>query len=120
AQVLCAPGIPPATWSRHASAYYAEALGLEGEMLPPRLAVPIQPMNCDVVLHPGSGSPRKNWPMEQYAALAQLLEGQGLRVGWSLGPAEEHLLPPAGARRLAAESLTHLGRMLAGARAYVG
>lgn len=119
-QVLCAPGIPPASWDRHASEYYAETLGLAVPVQSPQLALPAEPSGCDVVLHPGSGSPNKNWPMDRYAALAQKLERRGLRVAWSLGPAEEHLLPPNGAMRLAPESLVHLGRILARARGYVG
>jgi ADP-heptose:LPS heptosyltransferase len=33
-----------------------------------------------VVLHPGSGDDRKDWPVSQWIALAKLLEADGLRV----------------------------------------
>lgn len=52
-----------------------------------------------LVLAPGSGSPRKNWPLEQYAALARLLpENAGLTI--LMGPAEMERQLPECWRRL--------------------
>jgi ADP-heptose:LPS heptosyltransferase len=44
-----------------------------------------------VFIHPGSGSPRKNWPLERFAALARRLLGAGMRPEFVLGPAEGRL-----------------------------
>ncbi len=44
-----------------------------------------------VALHPGSGSPTKNWPLAGFEALAAELERRGERVAWVAGPAEEDL-----------------------------
>jgi heptosyltransferase III len=40
------------------------------------------------LLHPGSGSPSKNWPAERFAALATQLLGRGCPVRLLLGPAD--------------------------------
>lgn len=50
-----------------------------------------------IAIFPGSGSPAKNWPVEQFAALAKRL-GEETRVLFVLGPAEaglERRLPQA-------------------------
>lgn len=42
-----------------------------------------------ILLHPGSGSPRKNWPPERFADLARhLVRERGRQVGLLLGPAD--------------------------------
>ncbi len=41
------------------------------------------------VLHPGSGSARKNWPARRFIAVAHELEGKGLSIAWIAGPTEE-------------------------------
>jgi ADP-heptose:LPS heptosyltransferase len=41
-----------------------------------------------VAYHPGSGSPRKNWPVAQFAAVAARLAAHGLRPMLLAGPAE--------------------------------
>ncbi len=43
-------------------------------------------------LHPGSGSPGKNWPLERFMSVAERLASAGLRVLWVVGPADEPLL----------------------------
>ncbi len=42
-----------------------------------------------VVLHPGSGSPKKNWPLISFLELADRLSRNGRKVAWVVGPAEE-------------------------------
>ena len=80
--------MPPADWTAHVMDYMARqcrATGLEMEYLEPHL----YPAERDawwaerymrvigaghaplLGLHPGSGSPRKNWPARRYAAVAQ-------------------------------------------------
>jgi ADP-heptose:LPS heptosyltransferase len=45
------------------------------------------------LLHPGAGSPRKRWPLENFLALAQRLRARGWQTGFMIGPAEDDLLP---------------------------
>lgn len=82
-----------------------------------------------VALHPGSGSPAKNWPAERWAALAaDLLQEEGnLRVAIIGGEADAESLGPLRGfsrheRVLWWENLplTGLAARLAGARAYLG
>ena len=42
-----------------------------------------------VAVHPGSGGPRKNWPPERFAAVADRLAEAGARVLLVAGPADE-------------------------------
>jgi len=73
-----------------------------------------------LALHPGSGSPRKNWPAERFAALAASASG-GHPWLLVLGPAEadDPLARAAGARVLRAAPRI-VGAALARAGAYVG
>ena len=44
---------------------------------------------CRVALAPGSGHPRKNWPLDSYVELARRLEERyEAQIWWILGPAE--------------------------------
>ncbi|MEN6607179.1 MAG: glycosyltransferase family 9 protein [Bryobacteraceae bacterium] len=65
------------------------------------------------VIHPFSGSPKKNWPLERYNELAALLS-QRLTVRWCAGP-EETL---DGAMRF--DDLYELARWFAHATVYIG
>lgn len=118
-EVEAFPGLPPDDWPQHASIYYAVCLGFPDAPLV-RLSIPPGGPPLDVVLHAGSGSPRKNWPLERFRAVADYLAKRGRRVEWCVGPAEEGLHLPSGARVLQVTSLTDLARRLAGARQYVG
>jgi ADP-heptose:LPS heptosyltransferase len=73
-----------------------------------------------IILHPGSGSPRKNWPLERFAELAGRMEESGSRVMWIRGPAERGLALPAGAALAAPSSPLWLARLLHRASLYVG
>lgn len=80
---------------------------------PPTLVprIPIRgPHHGAIVLHPFSGSARKNWPLENFQALAARLPG----VRWTAGPEE----PLAEATRF--DSLADLAAWLSGARLYIG
>lgn len=63
-----------------------------------------------VILHPFSGSAKKNWPLASFRELAGILGA----VEWICGP-EESL---DDARRF--DDLAELGRWIAGARIYIG
>lgn len=113
------PGLPPEGWSRHASEYYAERLELG--VLPP-LRLPIVPgdESHDIVIHPGSGGVRKNWPVEFFAELARRLADAGRSVEWVRGPAEEGARLPHGARVLDTPAVVSLARELAATRTFIG
>jgi hypothetical protein len=80
-----------------------------------------------VVIHPGSGGPRKCWHLENFVNLAQGLRTSGLEVLFLLGPAEMERLRPAEEARLygAARCVGHLSLaqvvgLLSCADAFVG
>ena len=68
------------------------------------------PRHGSVILHPFSGSAKKNWPLEHFRELAEQLAN----VEWTCGP-EERL---DGARRFG--DLAELARWISGARLYIG
>jgi hypothetical protein len=119
AEVTIFPGLPPENWREHASRYYLTCHGF-GEAPPLHLQIEPGASSYDVVIHPGSGKRSKNWPLARFQAVAEYLEGQGRRVIWCLGPAEENYQLPQGAAVLRTESLVTLARELAGARLYLG
>jgi hypothetical protein len=112
-------GIPPENWKAHASEYYMDCLGFQ---VAPPLRLPITPHKTfeDVIIHPGSGSRKKNWPSESFRSLTQALDERGRSVWWCIGPAEEDFRIPENGHILRAESLEALARHLSGAHLYVG
>ncbi len=79
-----------------------------------------------IVLHPGSGSPSKNWPFDRFIELARRLADLG-QAAWVLGPAEEESGMSAtlareipDAARWRNLSVSELARRLAGSRLLVG
>ena len=66
------------------------------------------------VIHPFSGSPKKNWPLENFRALAATLE-RTMPVHWCAGPEDP---PLEGAVHI--DNLYELACWLAGARLYAG
>jgi ADP-heptose:LPS heptosyltransferase len=81
-----------------------------------------------ILIHPGSGSPKKNWPLESFERLATRLRSEGHRVTLLLGEVERDQFD---AKRLAAlrtgpdavvepADLPALAKHLAGATAYLG
>ncbi len=116
------PGLPPQNWTQHASAYYLDCLGYAPES-PFRLhlsAADAPQSTYDVVIHPGSGGRKKNWPHERFVAIAKHLLAAGRSVAWCTGPAEENAVSPAGCHALRTDSLVDLARVLASAHAYLG
>jgi hypothetical protein len=94
---------PPGV-ARHQAASSAER-----HLVVPRLDCP-RPPGGFAVIHPFSGSPRKNWPLENYRQLAAHLGP----CQWCAGPEE----PLDGAVRF--DDLYELACWLASARLYVG
>ena len=98
--------------AQHVTDFYLQQLGL-----PPGAVPHIQ---CDVprerfaVIHPFSGSPRKNWPLEKFRALARGLE-RTMPVCWCAGREDP---PLAGAVHI--DDLYDLACWLARASLYIG
>jgi hypothetical protein len=113
------PGLPPAHWTEHASLYYLQCLGYEKA---PTLRLKFEPADKphDVVIHPGSGSRRKNWPLEQYQTIAREFEAAGREVTWSFGPAEEDMNVGKAAREIRCDQPASIACELAASNLYIG
>jgi Glycosyltransferase family 9 (heptosyltransferase) len=88
----------------------------------PSLTIPTvkMPASAPVVLHPGSGSERKNWPIERFLQLSRWFIDRGESVAWVLGPAEEGLTVPGGHAVWRSLQLPDLAGRLARCRLFVG
>ncbi len=106
-EVLSCSARPPAGGAVHAADHLMSIL--RGRFDPPARAVPRLPVPEGsrerargalrerglepgrlLLLHPGSGSPRKNWPAERFAELARRARDElGVGIAVALGPAEE-------------------------------
>lgn len=111
ATVVQAPGRPPADCRQHAAAYLCAALAPLGLPVAPVPVARVRPTtgaaaaaaaflaargSLDapwVALHVGSGSPRKNWPLDHWRRLAVALHATGARLLLLAGPAEATLVP---------------------------
>lgn len=104
--------LPRADASVHAADFYLEQVG-GGENAVPHINCGVERENF-AVIHPFSGSPRKNWPLEKFRALARGLE-RTMPVQWCCGPDDP---PLEGAVHL--DDLYELACWLARARLYIG
>ena len=102
--------VPPPDQRIHAADFFLRQAGCEGSAIP-RILCPPAPAGDFAVIHPFSGSPRKNWPLERYRELAERL---GVPVRWCAGP-EEQL---ENAVRI--NNLYELACWLKAARLYIG
>jgi len=104
--------LPVGSAAQHATDFYLE------QVSGPAGAIAHIP--CDAarerfaVIHPFSGSPRKNWPLEKFRALARGLE-RAMPVHWCAGREDP---PLAGAVRI--DDLYELACWLARASLYIG
>jgi heptosyltransferase III len=99
----------------HAADFFLRQAGGDGLALP-RIGCGRIERADFAVIHPFSGSARKNWPLERFLEVASRL---ALPVRWCAGPQE--LLPPelmSDATRF--EDLYELACWLASARVYIG
>lgn len=121
-EVACFPGVPPANWRRHASDYYLDCLGLvrsEGPaLLLPGFRRPY--LGADCILHPGSGSRKKNWSYGNFLKISAALREHGQSVRWCVGPAETAIELPEHEPVLQCESLIDLAHQLGSARLFIG
>jgi len=125
------PGLPPKTWTRHASDYYRECLSIP-DSGPIKLHIEPAGPSLDVIIQPGSGSLQKNTPLEDVLSWAEILSKAGRRVTWCLGPAErerlhqneiDKMIEAAGENPeplLECQSLVELARRFSTARLYLG
>jgi ADP-heptose:LPS heptosyltransferase len=102
--------LPANTAGTHAADFFLSQVGGQGRAVPRITCDPAKPGDF-AVIHPFSGSARKNWPLDRFRELAARLP---MPERWCAGP-EESL---DGAVRF--DDLYDLGRWLAGARLYIG
>lgn len=102
--------LPTADWTGHATDFFLNQVGAPMGLIP-RIGVPDVQRRDSVVIHPFSGSARKNWPLENFRRVAGSIRGN---VEWVAGPEEEL----AGAQRFG--DLMELAKWMAGARLYLG
>ena len=102
--------LPPAGANLHAADFFLRQAGGCGPALP-RIHCDDRPAGDFAVIHPFSGSARKNWPLERFRELAARL---ALPIRWCAGPGETIET----AQRF--DNLYQLGCWLAGARIYIG
>lgn len=109
------PALPPAEGQEAAADFFLRQAGLPGttRIGLPRLHLSPSAAPRRIVIHPFSGGRKKNWPVENYAALAHALRPQW-DVHFVVGPEEEY----PGAQRFA--NLMDLATLLAGSRWYIG
>jgi hypothetical protein len=104
------PALPGAGDSIHAIDFFARQAGAPAG-LAPRIKVAKTPARDSVIVHPFSGSKRKNWPFRHFEELSRRLT---LPVEWTAGPEDEL----AQARRF--DDLLSLAEWIAGARLFIG
>jgi|Deesub1362A_J573_1020465.scaffolds.fasta_scaffold00140_63 ADP-heptose:LPS heptosyltransferase len=79
-----------------------------------------------ILIHPGSGSPKKNWPASRFARLMEALQKEGYkRIGIVQGPQDAEPVRDlfrkgAQGEILLCEDLLHLLRILKGGALYIG
>jgi heptosyltransferase III len=104
------PALPPRDWSGPVTDFFAQQVGAPMG-LTPSLKVQRNELRSTAVIHPFSGSHRKNWPLKDFQALSKLLP---YPTEWLAGPEEN--LP--GAHRF--ERLDEVAGWMAGAKLYIG
>ncbi len=102
--------LPDAGVKVHAADFFLRQVGGSGQAVPKIDCGPVDPGDF-AVIHPFSGSTRKNWPLDRFRELAVRLDAP---VRWCAGPEE----PLEDAVRF--ENLYALGCWLASARLYIG
>jgi hypothetical protein len=102
--------LPPAGEKMHAADFFLQQAGCTGNALPRIPTRPVPPGDF-AVIHPFSGSARKNWSLERYRKLARRL---AMPVRWCAGPEEK--LEDA----VRIDNLYELACWLATASVYIG
>lgn len=123
------PGLPPQSWTQHATEYFHGCIERLFSV-PLRADLPLQALtginlrraaSAPIVIHPGSGDPKKNWPMERLIEIYEHLIAQGFQVQFILGPAEEERLQlPSTLPRLPRMTLVQLAEGFTACALYIG
>jgi hypothetical protein len=104
--------LPPQDAAVHAVDFYLRQVSAAPGAMP-HIPVPVRE-RVGAVIHPFSGSPRKNWPIDRYRELAHYLSAY-MPVSWCAGPDDG--LADADIR---IPDLYQLACRLAGAELYIG
>jgi heptosyltransferase III len=104
------PAFPPPDYNVHATDFFAEQVGAPRGLIP-KIFVRKSATRHSIVIHPFSGSARKNWPLKRYRELAADV---AYTVEWIVGPEQE--LQDA----VRFGSLASLAEWISGARLYIG
>jgi hypothetical protein len=104
------PALPGAGDAIHAIDFFARQAGAPMG-LAPRIEIPKGQVRDEVIIHPFSGSRRKNWPLRRFEELADRLKPA---VAWTAGPEEEL------ARARHFDDLLLLAEWIAEARLFIG
>lgn len=102
--------LPPAGEKIHAADFFLTQAGCSGVAIP-RIPCRPAPPGDFAVIHPFSGSARKNWPLERYRELASQI---AIPVRWCAGPEEQ--LDEA----VRIDNLHELASWLSTSRFYIG
>ncbi len=113
------PGLPSQEFTGHVSEYYLKCIEVDRFETRTFKIDPFVTLR-KTIIHPGSGGKCKNWPLDKFISIANILESKGQEVVWCCGPAEEGMNLPEGHHAVRVESLVELARTLAGATLYVG
>jgi heptosyltransferase-3 len=133
--VIVASGRPPAGEQIHEAQYLAKTAGVQIDLdRPPLISLPPPAAdmlpNC-IAIHPGSGGPRKCWPVSHFAAIITALWRRHVPVLLLGGPADydrleelrQHLGAPPQAELLTMlidAPLLDVARQLQACRGYLG
>ncbi len=115
--------IPPfPTRREHILRHYLKSLCFENETFSGTLPLEEDPeWNGHLIIHPGSGSPKKNAPPELFLEVYRLAEAKGLNPLFVLGEAEESLSKIlSDYRTYRVENILLFAKKLKGAAAFLG
>jgi len=105
----------------HVLDYYLRRFNLDGT---PSKVLPLKGLTLwegRIVLHPGSGSVKKNAPLELFVELYRSLEGLGEKPLFVLGEAEKHLEELLkNFETYKVEDIVKFAKLLKGSKAFVG
>jgi heptosyltransferase III len=76
--------------------------------------------NSPVAVHPGSGSPRKNWPFERFGCVADTIRSKNIPVLWLAGPADGAFAFPREDTIVVNQPLSVCAALLSRCRAFIG
>ena len=121
---IFAPSRPPAM-DRHCARYLLETLAPLGiDLTWDDAPLQVKPFSSDeILIHPGSGSPAKNWPPARFATLIRVLDSPVQLVVGEADAAAAAAIEACLHRelpRLELLPLEELAQRLAGCRGYVG